>query len=74
MGVSKIRVPYFGVLKIRLLLFRVTTLGSPIFGNSHMILVKTQDTEDGAGNDPTRQSTTDRIQRLGRMKQQDADN
>ena len=36
-----------------------------------MILVKTQDTEDGAGNDPTRQNTTDRIQRLGTMKQQD---
>ena len=30
----KLGVPYFGVLIIRILLFRVLYLGSPIFGNS----------------------------------------
>ena len=29
-------VPYFGVLILRILLFRVLFLGSPIFGNSHL--------------------------------------
>ena len=29
--------PYFGVLIIRILLFRVLFLGSPIVGNSHVM-------------------------------------
>ena len=32
----KLGVPYFGVLIIRILLFRVLYQGSPIFGNSNM--------------------------------------
>ena len=32
----EIRVPYFGVLITRILLFEGTILGSPIFGNSHI--------------------------------------
>ena len=35
----KLGLPYFGVLRIRILLFRV--LGSPIFGNSHITLETT---------------------------------
>ena len=35
-GFPKINNPYFGVLIIRILLFRGTISGSPIFGNSHI--------------------------------------
>ena len=33
-------VPYFGVLIIRILLFKGTILGSPIFGNPHVSSVQ----------------------------------
>ena len=38
MGVSEIRGTLFGVLTIRILLFKVLYWGPPIFGNSHQIM------------------------------------
>ena len=42
----KIRVPYFGVLIIRILLFRVL-LGSPILGSSHVYVSRKAGRMDG---------------------------
>ena len=36
----KIRVPYFGVLTIRILLFKGTILGCPVFGNPQILICR----------------------------------